>query len=641
AEGAALSASTFGEGKAGNVTVTAKDTVSLTDARIFNRVEAGGVGNGGNITVNAGSLNLTEGARLSAATFGKGNAGNVTLTANDTVSLTDANIFSTVQAGGVGDGGNITVNAGSFNLAEGAALSASTFGEGKAGSVTVTAKDTVSLTDANIFNRVQAGGVGNGGNITVDAGSFNLTEGARLSAATFGKGNAGNVTLTANDTVSLTGSAFIFSTVEAGAVGKGGDININTANLTLQDAGVILTLTREESNNQPGGRGNAGNVNVNVSGVVDIAGTEDGFSSGIRSGVLQGTEGKGGDITINADSLKLRDGAILNAPTENNQKGGDITVNVKVFEALNGGQVITTTSSDGPAGKITVNATQKIIINNSANFSDRFAKLPERVFNILEENDDANSGFFVSSTGSGNTGNIEINSPKITLDNQGILNAESESVNGGNINLNVSELFLLRRGSQITTNTGTTQQGGNGGNITINAPNGFIVAFPKENSDITANAFTGTGGNVQINSQGIFGIEPRTEQTAQSDITASSQLGVPGNVNLTTPDNSNIQNSLTELLENPIDSEALIATSCVVRSRERNGTFFITGSQGFPYRPGDAVPSVYSTIGVQSVTNSISEKPRRRWEIGDPIVEPSGVYRLENGQRILSRECMK
>ncbi|MEB3215433.1 MAG: hypothetical protein VKN72_19095, partial [Nostocales cyanobacterium 94392] len=77
----------------------------------------------------------------------------------------------------------------------------------------------------------------------------------------------------------------------------------------------------------------------------------------------------------------------------------------------------------------------------------------------------------------------------------------------------------------------------------------------------------------------------------------------------------------------------------VVRSRERNGTFFITGAQGFPYRPGDAVPSVYSTVGVQSVPNNTSAKPRRRWKIGDPIVEPSGVYRLENGRRILSREC--
>ncbi|MBE9214783.1 hypothetical protein IQ247_19265, partial [Plectonema cf. radiosum LEGE 06105] len=248
-EGASLTASTFGEGNAGSVTVKAKDTVSLTDANIFSRVQAGGVGNGGNITVDAGSFNLTEGAELTASTFGEGKAGSVTVKAKDTVSLTDANIFSTVQAGGVGDGGNITVDAGSFNLTEGASLTASTFGEGNAGSVTVKAKDTVSLTDANIFSRVQAGGVGNGGNITVDAGSFNLTEGAELTASTFGKGKAGSVTVTANDTVSLT-DANIFSTVQAGGVGDEGNIEINAANLTLRDSAQLQTITRGASGSQ-------------------------------------------------------------------------------------------------------------------------------------------------------------------------------------------------------------------------------------------------------------------------------------------------------------------------------------------------------------------------------------------------------
>jgi large exoprotein involved in heme utilization and adhesion len=33
-----------------------------------------------------------------------------------------------------------------------------------------------------------------------------------------------------------------------------------------------------------------------------------------------------------------------------------------------------------------------------------------------------------------------------------------------------------------------------------------------------------------------------------------------------------------------------------------------------------------------------SAKPRP-WKIGDPIVEPTGVYRLANGKRVLSREC--
>ncbi|WP_279239721.1 hypothetical protein [Scytonema sp. UIC 10036] len=34
-------------------------------------------------------------------------------------------------------------------------------------------------------------------------------------------------------------------------------------------------------------------------------------------------------------------------------------------------------------------------------------------------------------------------------------------------------------------------------------------AVPEENSDIIANTFQGKGGNIQINSQGIFGLESR------------------------------------------------------------------------------------------------------------------------------------
>ena len=105
------------------------------------------------------------------------------------------------------------------------------------------------------------------------------------------------------------------------------------------------------------------------------------------------------------------------------------------------------------------------------------------------------------------------------------------------------------------------------------------------------------------------------------------------------PDISLFQNSLLELAQNPIDTAALVANSCVVRSNKRNGTFFITGKAGLPYRPRDAVASVYEAVDVQPVLDDTSAiKSAHRWKIGNPIVEPTGVYRLDNGQRILSRE---
>ncbi|MHC5831659.1 MAG: hypothetical protein ACYT04_90745, partial [Nostoc sp.] len=90
--------------------------------------------------------------------------------------------------------------------------------------------------------------------------------------------------------------------------------------------------------------------------------------------------------------------------------------------------------------------------------------------------------------------------------------------------------------AKISTTAGTAEAGGNGGNINIDAPSGFIVAVPSENSDITANAYTGTGGRVDIQASGIYGIQPRSNPTSMSDITASSEFGVNGTVELNTPD---------------------------------------------------------------------------------------------------------
>ncbi len=271
---------------------------------------------------------------------------------------------------------------------------------------------------------------------------------------------------------------------------------------------------------------------------------------------------------------------------------------------------------------------KQLLVVATPNYDNRLVQFPDYVPII-----GANSGLFVNSSGSGDTGNIEVNSPQITLDNQGKLDANSTSGNGGNINL-TSDLLLMRRGAQISTNAGTAEKGGDGGDIDINSK--FIVALPQENSDITANAFSGAGGNVNILSQGIFGIEPRQQQNdATSDITASSDLGVPGVLNLTDPDDSSIRNNLDDLPDNQIDTNALIANSCISRSTKRQeNSFKITGSGGLRNSPGDGFISEYSTGDVRNV-----EAKSQVWKKGDAIVEPQGLYKLLDGRLLLSRSC--
>ncbi|MEH1901098.1 MAG: filamentous hemagglutinin N-terminal domain-containing protein [Nostoc sp.] len=181
---------------------------------IANVVRLGSKGNAGNITIDSGDFSLRDGAQLLASTYGQGNAGNVTVAAKNAISFAGQStaIFSTVEAGGVGNGGNIDINATSLSLTDGAQLSASTYGQGNAGNVTVNAKNAVSLAGQStaIFSTVVAGGVGKGGNIDINATSLALADGAQLNTSIHGQGNAGSVFVQASDSVSLTNSNILF-----------------------------------------------------------------------------------------------------------------------------------------------------------------------------------------------------------------------------------------------------------------------------------------------------------------------------------------------------------------------------------------------------------------------------------------------
>jgi large exoprotein involved in heme utilization and adhesion len=139
----------------------------------------------------------------------------------------------------------------------------------------------------------------------------------------------------------------------------------------------------------------------------------------------------------------------------------------------------------------------------------------------------------------------------------------------------------LRRDSQITTNASNAD----GGNIALGTSN--LVAL--ENSDITANAQAGKGGQVIINAQGVFGTQFREFQTPQSDITATSELGAEfsGAVEISSPE-VDPSAGLVELPSNLVDPTTLIATRC---SGNEQNQFVITGRGGLPASPNDALTS--------------------------------------------------
>jgi len=306
-------------------------------------------------------------------------------------------------------------------------------------------------------------------------------------------------------------------------------------------------------------------------------------------------DGDAGNITLRAEQVTIQGDSQVSATTSSTDtdrgKGGNINIiEANRFRATDGGNVSTTTEGDKQAGNITLEVRDDITLAGAG--SGLFANttrdssgdggnifVDPRTVTIRD-----GAKIAVDSQGNGDGGNITLEAGTLTLDNQAELSAETASTQGGNITLTIDELLFLRRNSKISTTAGTAQAGGDGGNITIDAP--FILGIREENSDITANAFEGNGGNINITTQGIIGLEFREKLTPLSDITASSEFGVDGTVNINAPQIDPSQ-GLSELPTDVIDRSKLIERNLCAAGQ--SSEFTATGRGGLPVSPKETL----------------------------------------------------
>ena len=70
-------------------------------------------------------------------------------------------------------------------------------------------------------------------------------------------------------------------------------------------------------------------------------------------------------------------------------------------------------------------------------------------------------------------------------------------------------------------------------------------------------------------------------------------------------------------------------------TNDKKTLFRITGTGALPSnRPGNVFVSNYTTGEVRNI-----DSKNQVWKKGDRIIEPQGLYRMENGELLLSREC--
>lgn len=570
---------------------------------------------GGNVTVDDGRL-IARGGRVEiGAVTGTGNLGlnaNGSLSFPDTIERGDVVFTNKAPANRSGidvrfsNGGDIGVTAKNISLFSGSQLRAGiAAGLGssasRGGDVVVNATGEIRMTgeDTRMANDVRENAIGKAGDVAVTANSLVVTNGAQLSSSTFGIGDGGNVVITADrvyfDGVreDERGVSAAFSRVESRARGNGGTVQIFTKVLEVTNGAGLFSATL--------GIGNGGNIIIKASDRVSFNGV---------SPVRKISSGAFSDV-----SLRRAQG-----------KGGNLEIFTKTLEVTNGAQLSASTFGIGNAGNILIEGNSNIKIAGDSNFT----------------------GIFVASFNSGNAGDITINTPNFRLD-RGVVSAESASVSGGNITLNIGDILELKNTSSISATAGNNKFGGNGGNIVINTLDGFIAAFPNENSDITANAFSGSGGKITINAKGIFGIAPLTREELvnilgtnnseeldpgklpTNDIVAFSQQkpDLNGEVTINTPD-ADPSRGLIQLPSNLVDSSQQIARGCTPKPGQTASRFISTGRGGLPLSPeqplrGRAVITNWVALPEEKVTNrEINQPPTSKTQSAEQIVEARG-----------------
>lgn len=389
-------ASTGGNG--GGISIRAT-TLDLSGASSISS-STSGTGQGGNIVVSVRQLGLADGATISSSTSSEnpipaaggmvtvqGLAGPGSRASSVRLSGPNTRIITDSSAGVPGD---ITVNASTVTITNGAAIAAgSSSSIGPAGKVTVAADSVVISAEGQIFSRSFAqnssqvtitadaltmdnGSIdtgtssesgGSGGNIVINGGTVSLTNGSRISSQSgseetpFSTGRAGDITI-AGESLTLANRSEI-TTSSKGTVADAGD----AGNITVQSRSTVVL--NDSSITTEAIEASGGQVTINAPDMIRLT------NSDVSTSVKDGTGG-GGNISIDPDFVILKGSQILAQAFAGS--GGAIDVTAGLFLA-DPASVVDASSTLGVSGTVQINAP----INN---LSSVVARLPESLLAV-------------------------------------------------------------------------------------------------------------------------------------------------------------------------------------------------------------------------------------------------------------------
>lgn len=508
---------------------------------------------GGDVTIQGASVTIT--GDIDPAALGTGDTtGDTTITATSgDIILNSGTIFgdtgqddgSTPSRGGdiqLTAAGDIELNGYTLNSTyDGVSI----FG----GNITLTAEQSIQLGQNSLGQsssiRTNSSEGGLPGNITLAAVNGDITI----------NGDASSETISANSEGFDTGG-FSVITIEA----QNGSVFLNSA---------IVSTTTNDSEGDATSPGFAGDILIDAEAKIIVRNSSRVASDGNFGRIFIGTTN--GDFP-EADvsqpvKVEISDSRIstTNAVIDGNSNSGSIFIRAQDTITTSSSAFVASTTGVGDGGSITVQNADAMLFDNTT--------------------------FEAETTGTGNGGSITLQNAHTLILNNTTLEAETTGTGqGGSIFVRGVNAFALRNGSLLLSEA---EGGANGGNIIINT--NFLVAAPAEDNDIIANSQGGNGGDITINAVNILGFVQQaifqdTEDLRNNrinDISAKSDFGFDGEIVINTLD-IDPSSGLTELPTDLTDRTSQIVAGCGLGNTSGQGEFIITGSGGLPASSSDS-----------------------------------------------------
>ena len=193
-----------------------------------------------------------------------------------------------------GSAGDIKITTGGLTVRKGSKIDASTNSDGRGGNVDVVATNLLEVdgggSSAQLSTKTFYGG-GNAGNLNLTTKKLLARDGGQISSSTLGTGNAGTININASGSVEVSGSGVLSEQVISSALfaqtatgestpvntvnGNGGNLNINTGRLVVQNEGIISVAAVR------GSTGQAGNLSIKANSLSLNRGTRPDSLSGV------------------------------------------------------------------------------------------------------------------------------------------------------------------------------------------------------------------------------------------------------------------------------------------------------------------------------------------------------------------------